>query len=160
MTVGRLAFVSNGFVSATGGRVVADMLCQTEAADAGHDGTFLALLAVTGEAPADRFDPAGPPWVRTDGIPVFEDGDAFGTTLATPFLFDAMGNPPLIAIGWAGSFGVFELGADTSDCTNWGVNTGFAGMFNLIHIDWQAWMLGGGTEECAQSGYSVICLEQ
>lgn len=159
-TVGRLAFVSNGFVPPTGGRDVADALCQTEAADAGHDGTFLSLLAVNGEAPADRFDPAGAPWVRADGIPVFEDGDAFGSLLATPLVFDAMGNPSILAIGWAGSYGAHDPGMDSSNCTNWSLNTGFAGMFNLIHIGWQGWMIGGGDQECAQGGYSVICLEQ
>ena len=98
--------------------------------------------------------------MRADGIPVFDDGDAFGTTLATPLLYDAMGNPSLLAIGWAGSYGVFDPGQDSANCTNWTASTGFAGMFNLIHVYWQGWMLGGGSEECAQFGYSVVCMQQ
>jgi hypothetical protein len=157
---GRLAFVSAGYVAATEGRAAADALCQAEAAAAGDDGSFLALLAVPGEAPADRFDPDGAPWVRADGIPVFPDGAPFGDTLATPFVFDALGNPTGLAIGWAGSYGVNDLGDDLSSCTGWTANTGNAGMFATIHIFWQAWALGGGDQECAQLGYSVVCLEE
>lgn len=159
-TEGRLVFVSNGLLPPTAGRAGADMMCQNEANGAGRDGTFLALLAVNGEAPADRFDIGGPAWVRADGIPVFRQGDPFGPTLATPLLYDAMGNPSSLAIGWAGAYGVFEAGSNETNCTNWTATTGLAGMFNLFHISWQGWALGGGSDECAQVGYSVVCLEQ
>jgi len=157
---GRLAFVSAGYVAPTEGRAAADALCQAEAAAAGDDGSFLALMAVPGEAPADRFDLGGAPWVRADGVPVFPDGDPFGDTLATPFVFDALGNATTLAIGWAGSYGAQDPGDDLSSCTGWTANTGNAGMFSTIHIFWQAWALGGGDQECAQLGYSVVCLEQ
>lgn len=157
---GRLAFVSAGYVAPTDGRAVADALCQSEATAAGDDGSFLALMAVPGEAPADRFDLGGAPWVRADGMPVFADGDPFGDTLATPFVFDAQGNATTLAIGWAGSYGAQDPGDALSSCSGWTSTAGNAGMFATIHIFWQAWAIGGGEQECAQLGYSVICLEE
>lgn len=157
---GRLAFVSAGFLPSTAGRDAADALCQTEAENAGHAGSFLSLLAVNGEAPAARFDAGGPPWVRYDGMAIFPEGDAFAVTLATPFLFDAEGGLSQLAIVWAGSYDSIVPGDDASSCTNWTATTGVAAMFNAIHVFWQAWTLGGGAQECAQLGYSVICLEE
>ena len=159
-TPGRLAFVSAGYVPPTGGRDEADALCQAEAVAAGADGSFLAFMAVNGEAPADRFDPNGAPWVRSDGIPLFTEGAPLGATLATPLLYDASGNPTSLAIAWAGSYAAHAVGSDTANCTNWTSTMGTAGMFATIHIFWEAWALGGGSQECAQFGYSVLCFEQ
>jgi hypothetical protein len=157
---GRLAFVSAGLIPPTAGRAAADAMCQQEASSAGHDGSFLALLGTNGEAPAARFDGSGARWVRHDGVPIFPDGDPFSVQLETPIAFDAMGNDSLLAIVWAGSYDAITPGTNESSCTNWSATTGFSAMFNVIHIYWMGWMLGGGDSECAQGGYSVVCLEE
>jgi len=155
---GRLAFVTADFLSPTAGRPAADTLCQQEASDAGYDGEFLSLLGVDGEAPATRFNTDGPPWVRHDGMPIFPDVDPFAVQLETPIAFDAMGDTSQLAIVWAGAPDVLVAGTNGSTCTNWTSATGYASMFNVIHIYWMGWALGG-SPECAQPGYSVVCLE-
>ncbi|HWB81266.1 MAG TPA: hypothetical protein VG755_40165 [Nannocystaceae bacterium] len=161
-TEGRAAFVTAGFVATTGGRPAADALCQSEASAAGLDGSFLALLGTNAEAPASRFDAAGEPWVRDDGVPIFEDGAAFGITMATPIVYDAQGGTGVLAIAWAGTYDVTMPGTDAETCTDWTSESGFAVMFSTIHAHWQAWTIDGHstTQECAQGGYPVLCLEE
>lgn len=160
-TAGRLAFVSSGYVGPSDGRDAADALCASEAAAAGADGSFLALMANTGESPGARMNTAGAPWVRADGVPIFLDGQVFGTTLAAPILYDAEGVPTPLAIAWAGAYGVDQIATDADNCSGWTATSGFAAMFSVIHAYWQGWTIDGhsSAQEC-QSPYSVICLEQ
>jgi hypothetical protein len=74
--IGRLAFVTNGFWRSGGGRASADAFCQMEADIANRSGTFKALMATSTESAASRFDLAGPPWVRADGIPIAAQGSS------------------------------------------------------------------------------------
>lgn len=157
---GRLAFVSAGYIAATAGRPAADALCQNEGAAVRPGGTFLALMAETGAAPADRFDASGAPWVRADGVQIFPDGQAFAPALDAHISLTATGEPTPLAILWAGSFGAATPGEDANNCTNWSSNAGFALMFSTYHAGWQSWSLGGGSPECAEPGYPVICLQQ
>ncbi len=161
-TEGRRAFVSAQWLPATAGRDAADAACASEAGGAGLAGTFLALVANTGESPGARMNTGGAPWVRADGMPIFHDGDPLGLTMATPVMFDATGATTPLAISWAGSYGVGELATDADNCTNWTSASGFAAMFNVWHVHWQGWTIDGHSmsQECAQGGYGVICLEQ
>ena len=79
---GRTAFLSETmFTPNPDGLDSADALCQTEAEIAGLDGDFLAFLGTLGNSPASRFDVDGPPYVRTDGIPLVADAaDLFSRT--------------------------------------------------------------------------------
>jgi hypothetical protein len=161
---GRLAFVSTGYLAPNAGRAAADAMCQQEASDAGHDGEFLALLGVAGETPAARFDTAGPPWVRYDGVRIFPDDDPFSVWLDAPILFDANGTISPLIISWAGAFDVLQVGSDATSCTSWSATTGYAAMFNVLAIYWLGYTLdggqaNGGTPECTLAGWSVICLE-
>jgi hypothetical protein len=77
---GRLAFVSTGSFTASGGLGGADALCQREACDVGLTGstscatdlgvarTFKAYLHTSTQPAWERFDLTGPTWVRLDGV--------------------------------------------------------------------------------------------
>jgi hypothetical protein len=82
---GRGAFLSRTpFAPGPNGRAAADQICQTEAdANSGlvPAGTYLALLALSTEAAAARFDVSKAPWVRPDGVPlVARARDLFDTS--------------------------------------------------------------------------------
>jgi hypothetical protein len=65
--VGRGAFLSTASFTPSSGIAAADAICAGEAQAASLRGTFLAVLPTTLPA-AQRFNAAGAPWVRTDGI--------------------------------------------------------------------------------------------
>lgn len=89
---GRLAFVSESLFTPGGGIDAADELCTEEANDAGHAGTFHAMLGTTTEGFADRFDLSGEPWVRPDGIGIAETPAAtFEARLLAPINVDLNG---------------------------------------------------------------------
>jgi hypothetical protein len=67
-TAGRVAFASVGRFTPGSGVGPADALCAAEAARAGLTGSFRAELATSTALPQSRFDLAGPPWVRVDGV--------------------------------------------------------------------------------------------
>src|SRR5262249_34719103 len=70
---GRTAFVGvQRFINAPNGSGVAglDQFCADKANAAGLPGTYRALVATTTASAAARFSTSGPPWVRTDGVPI------------------------------------------------------------------------------------------
>lgn len=80
----RVAFVTSQPFKSGGGIASADQLCGDEAAAAGLQGHYAALLATRSAAAISRFDVNGSPWVRTDGVLVAETASAFaaGSILA------------------------------------------------------------------------------
>lgn len=65
---GRLAFASDGVFDPSKGRDSADALCQREATAHGASGHYLALVSSLADAASQRFDTAGLPWLRHDGV--------------------------------------------------------------------------------------------
>lgn len=92
-----------------GGLASADEHCQREATATGRDGGFLAFLPSNGTSALGRFDAAGPPWARDDGVIVataddlallvgrlqapLENGDAIPTPLPP-----SSGGPPVAGL--------------------------------------------------------------
>jgi hypothetical protein len=155
---GRQVFVTNAGLDADEGRDVADTLCAAEAAAAGLSGSFLALMAVPGSAPADRFDLGGPPWVRMDGIPLFAPGDAMGS-LETAIALRANGTVASVAMAWLGSTSPTAAGTLDHTCQDWSSLMGSAPLATVFHTFWYNWGLGGGTDEC-DARFPVICFEE
>lgn len=71
---GRIAFVTRGTWVPGGGLASADQLCQNEAAQAGLNGSFKALLASSNASAASRFSVDSTPWVRPDGVTIASTG--------------------------------------------------------------------------------------
>lgn len=159
---GRRAFVTLGAFSPDLSLAKADELCADEAAAAGLEGSFKALLATSEEAPIARFSLEGPTWVRTDGTLLWEKAE------------HAADRPPLAAIvlgadgetvrenRWVvvGSSRLDEVG--TATCDDWSdatseeeVVTGFANQA----VGW----LGAAPLNCQQAkgfGAGIFCLEE
>lgn len=83
-------------------------MCAARASDAGLVGTFKALVSTTTASAASRFSTAGPPWVRTDGIPI---------VAAAADLF-APGGPVMLAALDVDPFGAPYSGVVTTGTTS------------------------------------------
>ena len=154
---GRRVFVTAGGVSSTQGVAAADALCQSEADAAGLSGSFLALMAVSQSAPADRFDLDGPPWVRMDGIPLFSPGEPLGR-LETPITFRANGVVSDVAMAWLGSPSPTTVATSQETCEDWTSTEGEAPLATVFHVGWFNWGLGGGNS-CSAT-VLALCFEQ
>jgi hypothetical protein len=138
----RVAFVTADSPETNMGIAHFDQVCQSEAEEAGLAGTYLALLPTVGQSAASRFDLAGLPWGRTDGVPLMEQAsDLTSSTLLAPINHLADGSL-LEPYGWV------AVGAPTpgtpgvvGDPTN-----NEAGTCN----DWSAYVLGSGSLEYAR----------
>ena len=152
---GRLAFVTAGMFTPSSGISAADALCAAEAMAAGRTGTFLALLPVAGAPAANRFDATKGPWVRSDGVPLADSGDALlgagGLVLLDRTAQDAVVDDYTITGNDAPSF--FTAGEDCSAWTsttsgnNWGYTAGAGG-----------WMFNETTADCT-TPHPIYCLE-
>jgi hypothetical protein len=76
-TSGRLAFVTTGSWNLASGLAAADALCASDAGAAGKPGTFKAFLSTSTASAISRFDTAGAPWVRADGLPLLATAKSF-----------------------------------------------------------------------------------
>jgi hypothetical protein len=118
---GRLAFVSSGTFSVSGGVAAADALCQQEAVTYKGNGlpvgTYLALLSTTSRFAADRFSDLDKPWVRVDGLPWALDLAHLKQGDALTQLLDPTGASVGTTYVWTGSDrpGV----AAPADCAAW-----------------------------------------
>lgn len=154
---GRRAFATEGGFSADGGLSGADALCQSEADAAGLSGSFLALLATSDMAAAARFDLAGEPWVRIDGIPLFPPGETMGSLPDVPVVFTANGSSAGSMMAWAGTNSVIAPSDET--CDDWTSLTGFTNLGAIYHSSWHGWVLDGETEECSVD-FRLLCFEE
>jgi hypothetical protein len=124
ISTGRLAFVTATPWDRTGGIAGADALCASEATAAQLTETFAAVLASTTASAASRFSPAGPTWVRRDGV-------AIGATAADVLAGNLLA-PPNVTLGNAyyggpvvtGAASIAALATATSSCANWTTTTG------------------------------------
>jgi hypothetical protein len=142
----------------------ADARCQATADLAGHVGTFRALLATEEASAASRFDSAGPPWVRPDGVPLV----APGVDLFTAQLLDApLGVSPDGAT-YYGNFGVWT-GAESptspsngTSCANWtdgtAATSGSAGRSGMTPQ--YLWFANSGDAPCNSDHMLIYCLQE
>ena len=136
-TLYKLVFVSTS--SGTGkldGLDGADLLCNTDAAAAGLEGTFKAWLSTSDEAPSTRFTPAQVPYRRPDGIMIAKDwDDLVDGTLAAPINLDLDGVSYPDAKIWTGTLPNGTAAGD--NCSNW-TTTGDAFLTGVVGSTKQA----------------------
>ncbi len=154
---GRKAFVSVGDVAPDLGVEGADEVCATDAESAGLTGTFLAFLSTSSAPAISRFDTAGPPWVRLDGVPLAATtADLAAGRVDTPIFFDASPTVPTEGLVlWTGGA---EVPA-TLTCDDWMSSSvsdsGFLGRSD----DAADWVQHQSTT-CVFGPTKVYCLEE
>ena len=153
-TEGRRVFVTGSVIASGGGVQAADGLCQGEAATAGLQGSFRALLATSDDSPASRFDLDGPPWVRMDGVPVFAPGVGMSNELQTPIVFRANG-AVASSFTWFGSASVMQPGTVSGTCDDWTSTSGSTPVSSAFHVFLNVWF----DEECSAQR-PVLCFEE
>jgi hypothetical protein len=118
---GRVAFVTSSSWSPGGGLASADRRCQTDAAQAGLSGTFLALLSTSVASAASRFSLTGSPWVRPDGVAAFSQALDLGTfTTIAPIVVAADGVTHLGNVSvFNGSTATTLAGTTATTCNDW-----------------------------------------
>jgi hypothetical protein len=155
---GRLAFLSTLSWQSGGGLTSADASCQTDAMSAGKSGTFKALLATSGASAASRFDAAGMPWVRVDGIPIAAPGTSpFDDGLQVPLNVTAAGS--YRGFDWiaTGADAPNVMGSVGSTCNDWTVNG--ANMALKTGLDDTLAWFGGAVQPCNLTA-AVYCFQQ
>jgi hypothetical protein len=117
---GRLAFVTAGTYRGMG-VTDADSRCAAEASAAGRSGTFRALLATTSATAISRFNTAGAPWVRPDGVAIVAQAAdlAQGTLLAPIALTAAATSLGLWSGVRTGATAPDATGTIVSTCRDW-----------------------------------------
>lgn len=154
---GRAAFVSKAFFQPDGGLAGADEICQEEADEAGLQGNFKALLATSTQSAISRFSLAGPTWVRTDGLPLWDTAeDAEDPSFLLPLVTDAEGDPADLGVQrvWLGATGLDVVGTHT--CDDWSSleATGRTrAPYDVRHN--QGW-----NDPCTLETAHVVCLEE
>ncbi|MFO0594591.1 MAG: hypothetical protein U0228_04785 [Myxococcaceae bacterium] len=156
----RLAFLSGTLVKGDVSDAVADAICNSEAQS---DGGFLALRGSPGQAPLQRLNLDGGPWVRADG---FELTMAPLSTLATgaftvPLNLQFDGGTNSIGAWTGASLGVAATLAST--CKGWTAQFTDAGttLTGVVGYPAQTWTAGfnAGGEDCA-SPHALYCFER
>jgi hypothetical protein len=133
---GRHAFLSAGTFAPSSGLAAADTLCLNEAAGAGlaNASHFRAFLAAVGATAAQRFDLAGAPWVRVDGVSLASSAASLTTgpmLLAAPSVHaDGTYTTQEYAMTWSGSSTPTTAATAQTTCNNWAssAGTGFYGI--------------------------------
>jgi hypothetical protein len=158
---GRVAFVTWNAMPSGGGVAAADSLCASEARAAGLPGSFKALLSAERVSAASRFDLRGPPWVRTDGVPIVEDAaDLARSSLIAPIDVTATGAYVGWNTTWTGARSPGDPGTRASTCSSWTSTAAdmYAGWGAAASVDPQFWF---GLNGVPCSGwYNVYCLQE
>jgi len=99
----------------------ADAQCQSEATTAGLPGTYKALLATESASAVSRFNLAGTPWVRTDGVPlVAQAADLATGTLVSALSVNADGvTYEVDEVAWTGATSPDAVGTAETTCESW-----------------------------------------
>jgi len=157
--VGRRMFaLKNGWMPG-GGIASADAACVAEAAAAGLQGTFLALLSTTTAPAASRFTVSGPPWVRLDGVALSTDASTLlgGNTLES--------SPDVAADGSYVSLQVFTgasvptaTGDAVTTCSDWTSTSPTTPVFGDTGFSNTGWWSISGNLHCNAVG-ALYCLE-
>lgn len=159
---GRKVFLSSTAWSPGGGLADADAHCQLDAQGI-LTGTFLALLAVDGQAALTRFDITGTPWVRVDGVALAPDALTL-TTLDYPLApFSILADGSILPtsdtnghLAWFGAKLLSGLGIQT--CTNWtSSDDGEKGDYgSALLATWH--MFNWGSDGCS-AAKRIVCFE-
>lgn len=124
----RRAFVTSSEIAGDAGLAAFDALCQSDAEDAGLDGTFLALVATSTTAATGRFDLGGEPWsLVNDTLVVASAADLADPSalLLAPVVRLADGTPDGSGQVWTGSPAPATPAA-AANCSDWTASTGSA----------------------------------
>jgi hypothetical protein len=117
---GRMAWLSEGTFTPGGGFSPADSMCQAEGADAGYEGAFMALLAMTTNPAASYFSTVGGPWIRPDGVTVIPVPADFidGAPIQAPINVTTDGTYVGNAQVWTGADSADALATNATNCSN------------------------------------------
>jgi hypothetical protein len=164
---GRLAFVTRGRRTGTVGVETFDALCAAEAAAADVAGIFLAAVSVgynpqTGAAvtpPSGRMDLSGPPWVRPDGVKLFDSSNDITSSnrLLAPIQVPADGLDPVNDNVWTGAADFSGVNGNCTDWTEVEFNDAVVGRSALAGLA-GASFVGSGCEPDAT--FPVYCFQQ
>jgi hypothetical protein len=104
-----------------------DQICADAAAGEGLEGNFLALVATDGASAASRFDlSAGTePWVRRDGVPLFErSSDLASSSALLPVKFQVDGTLSTAPSVLTGALTAGTEGSAATTCDDWSSDEG------------------------------------
>ena len=158
---GRIAFTSTSLFEAKAGLAAADSLCSNEARAASLPGSYKALLALNGASAVSRLNLAGPPWVRTDGVPVV----AKAQDLAVKKLLASIGvsatqvHHAKFALVWAGATSPGEPGTAESTCAAWSSDAGALGVVGFAQSTNPSASFGTSTDWCLVPLH-LYCLQE
>jgi len=160
---GRMAFVTNGSWTPSGGLAEADGLCQKEASEASLSGTFKALLGTVGQSAAKRFKTSDLPWVRPDGVAIAPTSeDLFSTKpLATAINVTADGQYIRNVGVWGGALTPDVAGTVETTCDNWtSPDQGFTGLSGWAAFTYPQDYFGKVSATCDSSSKHLYCLQE
>jgi hypothetical protein len=157
---GRVAFVSTAAVSATAGLDAFDATCQAEADDAGLTGDFLAAVATSTDSIAARFDTAGDPWVRVDGVAIVVSAADLESAehLRAPLVVTADGSRLFGERVWTGTAAPDEAGPAEDACGDWS-DPDIGNGWSALATESAYWTSAGGRQPCDTALLRVYCLE-
>lgn len=131
-------------------------ICQGSASTFGLPGTYKALLAVQGASAASRFNTAGAPWVRVDGVRVFDPASQLlASTMKAPLNVTATGLYASNMTIWTGAPDFATAGTAETTCGNW---SSTAGTVYFGRTD-QSSDFFNSSSDCTASR-RVLCLQQ
>jgi hypothetical protein len=171
----RIAFLARDFIFPLGGGIAsADARCMADAAAAGVQGTFKALIADIGRPAMDstRFDSAGAPWYRRDGVPIVRLAADYlkrdGPILIAPIDLAADGRTHAVPMSaaWTGFSGEGDdysvPGTRESTCDGWTSSSSSAtGVTSIVDFTLKSYrkVPNWPLPACNQSA-SLYCLQQ
>ncbi len=160
--VGRIAFVTNGSWTPSGGLAEADGLCQREAADASLRGKFKALLAAVGESAAKRFKASDLPWVRPDGVAIAPTAEALFSAkpLDTAINVTAAGEYLRNVGVWGGALTPDVPGTAATTCSDWtSPDKESTGLSGRAAFTYPQDYFGKVLATCADSSKRLYCIQ-
>src|SRR5690606_36480671 len=110
--------------------------------------------------PLARFDTTGAPWVRIDGLPIWESAsDAESEDMEVPILLNLEGKRPgtPFPYAWLGSGDLMTGGSFDSTCRGW-VSSDPADEGRILEA--HQTKVGEGREQSCDKSYPVVCLEE
>jgi len=161
---GKVVFVTSSVYDGNlGGLAGADLICQTEAEDAGLSGTYKAWLAdSTGAAPINSFVHSDLPYVLVDHTVVANDWvDLTDRSLANPINSTPYGYLPSVPYVWTNVSpgGVALTTNPIESCGDWTTNSDYVGPWTETTYVTPEWTEPAGFELCYVS-FSLYCFEQ
>ena len=152
---GRVAFVSTTLFRPGGGLAAADAVCQGDAVAAGLSGTYRAFLASSGASAGERFDPAGLPWRRVDGVRITETAAELVGAAPIPVWRSFIGRTATGAVTNARAW----TGTATQNCADWTNGSTELGSMGSTHTTVRAALQLFPNVGCG-SALPLICLER